>query len=70
MRLILLQHCKFVAQSRGADPSIKTEDYDPYLDPGRKLPIEVAIEDESIRSQLSTLQVMQFCPTSSNTPCA
>lgn len=24
-------------QSRGADPSIRTEDYDPYLDPGRHL---------------------------------
>jgi hypothetical protein len=31
-------HC---LQSRGADPSIKTEDYDPYLNPGRKLPVEV-----------------------------
>ena len=31
-------HC---LQSRGADPSIKTEDYDPYLNPGRKLAVEV-----------------------------
>lgn len=29
-------------QSRGADPSIRTEDYDPYLNPGRKLPVEVS----------------------------
>ncbi len=43
-------------QSRGADPTIKTEDYDPYLDPGRKLPIEVALEDEDFRSRLSALQ--------------
>ena len=44
-------------QSRGADPTIKTEDYDPYLDPGRKLPIEVALEDEDFRGRLSALQV-------------
>ncbi len=30
-------------QSRGADPSIKTENYDPYLSPGRKLPVEVGL---------------------------
>lgn len=29
-------------QSRGADPSVRTEDYDPYLSPGRKLPVEVS----------------------------
>lgn len=29
------------AQSRGADPSIRTENYEPYLNPGRKLPVEV-----------------------------
>lgn len=28
-------------QSRGADPSIRTENYDPYLNPGKKLPVEV-----------------------------
>ncbi|PSC70866.1 malonyl -acyl carrier transacylase [Micractinium conductrix] len=32
--------------SRGADPSLKTEDYDPYLNPGCKLPVEVATEDD------------------------
>ncbi|KAK9843971.1 hypothetical protein WJX81_000807 [Elliptochloris bilobata] len=42
--------------SRGADPTVKTEDYDPYLDPGRKLAIEIAIEDEGIRGQLASLQ--------------
>ena len=56
-----------MAQSRGADPSVKTEDYDPYLDPGRKLAIEVAIEDESIRSQLSALQVLKSSPRASRT---
>ncbi len=30
------------AQSRGADPSIKTEDYDPYLNPGCKTPLEAS----------------------------
>ena len=29
-------------QSRGADPSIRTDNYDPYLDPGKKLPVEVS----------------------------
>jgi hypothetical protein len=44
-------------QSRGADPGVRTEDYDPYLDPGCKLAIDVAIEDECIRTQLLDLQV-------------
>ncbi len=35
-------------QSRGADPSLLTEEYDPYLSPGRKLPVEVAAEDEQV----------------------
>ena len=30
-------------QSRGADPTIKTEDYDPYLNPGPKTPLEVRL---------------------------
>lgn len=42
--------------SRGADPSLLTEDYDPYLNPGRKTPIEVAPEDEEIRSALRNLE--------------
>ena len=33
--------CPFVQQSRGADPTIKTEDYDPYLNPGPKTSLEV-----------------------------
>lgn len=45
------------AQSRGADPTVKTENYDPYLNPGRKLPTDVAIEEGVIRSQLISLQV-------------
>ena len=43
-------------QSRGGDPSIKTEDYDPYLDPGCKTPVEVAIEEGDIRSRLQDLE--------------
>lgn len=42
--------------SRGADPSLLTEEYDPYLNPGKKLPIEVAIDDEKIRNQLAALE--------------
>jgi hypothetical protein len=44
------------AQSRGADPSIRTEDYDPYLNPGCKLPIEVALEEDEIRGKLKALE--------------
>ena len=36
-------HDDLLPQSRGADPSIKTEDYDPYLNPGKKLPVEVCV---------------------------
>lgn len=43
-------------QSRGGDPSILTEDYDPYLSPGRKSPLEMAIEDESVRDKLRSLE--------------
>lgn len=42
--------------SRGADPSLLTEEYDPYLNPGKKRPIEVAIDDEKIRNQLAALE--------------
>ncbi len=42
--------------SRGADPSLKTEDYDPYLNPGRKTPVEVATEDGDVRQKLVQLE--------------
>jgi len=42
--------------SRGADPSIRSEDYDPYLNPGKKLPIEVAVDDEVIRGKIKALE--------------
>lgn len=43
-------------QSRGADPSIRTENFEPYLSPGRKLPIEVANEDGDTRNKLEVLE--------------
>lgn len=43
-------------QSRGADPSILSEDFDPYLSPGAKLPVEVATEEGEIRSKLLALE--------------
>ena len=42
--------------SEGADPAIVTEDYDPYLNPGRKTPIEVAIKDGPTRDALRFLE--------------
>merc|ERR1719356_1806597 len=42
--------------SRGADPSILSEDYDPYLNPGRKMPIDVSVDDEEVRSRLRQLE--------------
>jgi len=42
--------------SRGADPSIQSEDYDPYLNPGKKLPIEVAVDDETVRGKIKALE--------------
>lgn len=43
-------------QSQGADPTILSEDFDPYLDPGRKLPVDMAIEDDEIRNKLKALE--------------
>lgn len=42
--------------SRGADPSILTEDYDPYLDPGPKTPQQVAADDPRIKAALQALE--------------
>lgn len=42
--------------SRGADPSIQADDWDPYLNPGRKTPVEVAPEDENIRNKIYALE--------------
>ena len=43
-------------QSRGADPSIRSKDFDPYLNPGPKLPVEVAVEDGPTRQLLLELE--------------
>lgn len=42
-------------QTKGADPSILTEDYDTYLDPGQKLAIDLAIDDDDTREKLKAL---------------
>jgi hypothetical protein len=42
--------------SRGADPTIRTKDFDPYLDPGRKTPAEMAVPDPAVRAALATLE--------------
>ena len=42
--------------SEGADPKIKSEDYDPYLNPGKKTPIEVAISDDVVRGRITALE--------------
>ena len=43
------------SQTRGADPSVRTENYDPYLSPGLKLAIEVALDDDVLRGKLKAL---------------
>lgn len=43
-------------QSRGADPTILSENFEPYLSPGRKAPVEVATEDEEVCSKLMALE--------------
>ncbi len=47
--------CLVELQSRGADPSIRTEDYDPYLNPGRHLPVDVC-EDAEVKMKLKSLE--------------
>ena len=42
--------------SEGADPSLRTDDFDPYLDPGTKLPIDVAIKDDGTRDAIRALE--------------
>jgi hypothetical protein len=37
-------------QSRGADPRIESHVVDPYLDPVKKLPLDMAVEDDQVRS--------------------
>jgi hypothetical protein len=44
-----------VLQSRGADPTLLTKDTEPYLSPGRKGVLDVAVDDEEVRRQLAAL---------------
>ena len=39
-----------------ADPSLRTDDFDPYLDPGTKLPVDVAIKDDATRDAIRPLR--------------
>ena len=34
---------------------MRTEDYDPYLNPGHHLPIDIACEDPTVRAKLLAL---------------
>ncbi|KAI3426449.1 hypothetical protein D9Q98_008816 [Chlorella vulgaris] len=43
--------------SRGADPTLRTENYDPYLNPGKKLPIEIALDDEEGLTRAKLLEL-------------
>ena len=38
-------------QSEGADPSIRSEDFDPYLKPGRHTPVALAVDNPEARAQ-------------------
>jgi [acyl-carrier-protein] S-malonyltransferase len=42
--------------SEGGDPTIKSEDYDPYMNPGTKIAIEVSIDDDVVRGALRALE--------------
>ncbi|GAX86038.1 hypothetical protein CEUSTIGMA_g13453.t1 [Chlamydomonas eustigma] len=42
--------------SRGADPSICSEDYEPYLNPGRKVPADMVADDVQTRQALLGLE--------------
>ncbi|KXZ47596.1 hypothetical protein GPECTOR_34g755 [Gonium pectorale] len=42
--------------SRGADPSILSEDFDPYLSPGPKSPQQMAVDDPRVRAALQALE--------------
>ena len=42
------------AQSEGADPSIRSNDYDPYLRPGRHAPADLIIHPEVRRRRGDT----------------
>eukprot|EP00951_Prasinocladus_malaysianus_P026534 scaffold235798_cov49-Prasinocladus_malaysianus.AAC.1 len=53
----LLAIAPYVVQSRGADPSIKTDDYEQYLNPGEKLPYEVEMSgSEDVKAKILALE--------------
>lgn len=43
-------------QSEGADPTIRSDEYDPYLKPGRHLPVDVALEEPELRKKILALE--------------
>ena len=55
-RVLTRAHGACGEQSEGADPKVLTNDYDPYLNPGKKTPIEVAIDDPEVRAKLKALE--------------
>lgn len=61
--LIYHAHCSLDAhhsvllQSHGADPAILSEDFDPYLDPGRKSPRQVASKEPAVQEALAALDM-------------
>ena len=54
--------------SEGADPSLLSEDYDPYLNPGKKTPVEVAIKDGPTRDALLALNEKYSLTTKTPVP--
>jgi hypothetical protein len=38
------------AQSEGADPGVLSDDFDPYLNPGRHAPVQLATDDPEARA--------------------
>jgi [acyl-carrier-protein] S-malonyltransferase len=52
-------HRPLQKKSRGADPSIASDDYDPYLDPGPKLPRDLAADDAT-RAKIDALE-RRYC---------
>lgn len=48
--------CRPPPQSRGADPTITSDDFDPYLDPGPKTPAVMAPPDARVRAALAALE--------------
>lgn len=45
------------AQSRGADPSILSDDYDTYLNPGKKTPADTELScDQNVKDKILALE--------------